>query len=347
MEGESLAESRNEEANLDSHGRGLNRPECVLAHESGRLFVSDWSGGGGIAVVNADGSVQRLLARDRAHALRPNGIALEEGGSFLLAHLGEDEGGIFRLQPDGSTESVLTELDGRALPPSNFVTRDGRGRIWVTVSTTRQPRALGYRSDVADGFILLIDDEGARLAADGLGYTNECALSPDGTSLFVNETFARRTTVFDVGPRGDLHRPRTLTTYGPGTFPDGLAFDREGALWITSVVSNRVIRVSSDGKQELVLEENDPRFVEEAEAAFLEGRMGRPHLDRNPAPRLRNISSLAFGGRQLERAYLGCLLGNSIRSFIPGVQGLPPVHWHADLTPLLAALASHPNEELP
>jgi sugar lactone lactonase YvrE len=35
-------------------------------------------------------------------------------------------------------------------------------------------------------------------------------------------------------------------TFPEGTFPDGMAFDAEGALWIICVVSNRLIRVAPD-----------------------------------------------------------------------------------------------------
>ena len=36
-------------------GRGLERPECVLAPASGHLFAADWRGNGGVAVIAPDG----------------------------------------------------------------------------------------------------------------------------------------------------------------------------------------------------------------------------------------------------------------------------------------------------
>jgi len=55
---------------------------------------------------------------------------------------------------------------------------DSQNRIWLTISTRRTPRALGYRSDVDDGYIVLLDHGGARIVADGLGYTNEVQFDP-------------------------------------------------------------------------------------------------------------------------------------------------------------------------
>ena len=312
-------------------GQGLNRPECVVSHESGCLFASDWTGNGGVSVIRPDGSVKRILAVDRDRPLRPNGIALAPEGRFLLAHLGDADGGVWQLDPDGRVEPVVIEVDGAPMPATNFVHLDRRRRIWATISTRLMPRARGYRGDLNDGFVVLHDDRGTRIVADGLGFTNECVVHPSGEQLYVNETFARRTSAFAIRPDGSLGRRRTVAEYGEGTFPDGLTFDAEGGVWITSIVSNRVIRIAPDGHQDAILEDCEPDHLEWVELAFRAGEMGRPHLDTIKSRRLRNISSLAFGGPDLRTAYLGCLLGDRIASFESPVAGYAPPHWKFDL----------------
>ena len=312
-------------------GSGLNRPECVLGHVSGRLFASDWTGNGGVSVIEPDGRVYRILAREVIEPLRPNGIALLPGGAFLLAHLGATDGGVWRLDADGRTRPVALEVDGARLPPTNFVHVDETGRLWITVSTRLRPRNLGYRADVADGFVVLVDDAGARIVADNLGYTNECVVHPNGRQLYVNETFARRLVAFDIGRDGDLSNKTVIAEFGAGTFPDGLTFDAEGGAWVTSIVSNRVLRIAPDGREEILIEDCDPDHLNLVEEAFQAGELGRPHLDTIHSQRLRNISSLAFGGPDLRTAYLGCLLGDSIASVPSPVAGRPPPHWSFDL----------------
>ncbi len=321
-------------------GSGLKRPECVLAHSSGLLMVPDWTGAGGISLVAPHGLSMRHLANDRPEndPLRPNGIALESGGNILLAHLGDETGGLFRLHPDGTTETVLEELNGRKLPPCNFVISDGGSGLFLTVSTRRVPRALGYRKDVDDGFIVHIPYRGApNIAAEGLGYTNECMLHPSGHWLYVNETFGRRLSRFKMSGRGKLGGRETVCEFGPGTFPDGLAFDVDGNAWVTSIVSNRVIRVAPDGQQTIWLEDVDPEHLGWVEEAYQASKMGRPHLDAVKSQRLRNISNLAFAGSNLKTACLGCLLGDSIASFAMPVAGHRLPHWNADIEPLLQA----------
>ena len=307
-------------------GSGLVRPECVLATRSGALYTADWRGG--VAQTAADGThtlYQGELPNGRP--LRPNGIALRSDGSFLLADLGETLGGVFALRRDGDVRPFLQRVDGLDLPPTNFVFEDDSARVWITVSTRQVPRAAAYRADIADGFIVLADKGGARIVADGLGYTNEAMLSPDGAWLYVNETFSRRMTRFRVGRDGSLHGKEVVTTFGHGTYPDGLAFDAEGHAWITSIVSNRVLRVAPDGVATVILEDADPAHVQWCEDAYLAGTLGRPHLDRAAGRVLKNISSLAFGGPDLRTAYLGCLLGDALASFRSPVAGHPPFHW--------------------
>ncbi len=203
--------------------------------------------------------------------------------------------------------------------------RDHLGRVWITVSTWLEPRARAYRPDVADGCILLVDGGRGRIVAQGLGYTNEAILDPSGQWLYVNETFARRTTRFRVASDGGLSGREVVAEYGAGTFPDGLAFDAEGGLWVVSVVSNRVIRVTPDGRQRLILEDAEEARLAEVESAFQAGRMGRPHLDRVASRRLGSISSIAFGGPDRRTVYLGNLLDDRIYSFASPVAGVGPI----------------------
>lgn len=324
---------------LATHGVGLTRPECVLAHASGYLFASDWAGHGGISVTSPAGETTKIEALGLDFELRPNGIALTPEGEFLVAHLGPERGGIFKIAATGRVEPFLTEIDGVPLPPANFVYAQTTGALWISVSTRQIPRANAYRSDVADGFVVRVDRNGARIVADNLGYANECVPSPDGRLLYVNETFSRRVSVFDIHDDGSLSGRRTLTEFGPGTFPDGLAFDVEGHAWITSIVSNRVIRVSPDGEQQIVIADSEPDHLAWVEEAYGQHKVGRPHLDGITSKTLRNISNLAFGGPDLKTAYLGCLLGTEIQSFRTPVAGHPMPHWQADITPILRAVA--------
>lgn len=307
-------------------GKNLNRPECILVSADRSLHVADWRGG--VTVISQD-SITRTILADADFSLKPNGIAiLADSDGWLVTHLGDTEGGVYNLDWNGQLRPFLLELYGELLPPTNYVHVDHLARVWITVSTRLIPRIKGCRPDHSDGFIILVDKKGPRIVADNLGYTNECLVDSNTNRLYVNETFGRRLSCFDICDDGSLKNKRVICEFGFGNFPDGLTFDEEGGIWITSIVSNRVIRVLPTGEQEIILEDNDLEHLEWVEEAYLNSKLERRHLDVAVSKVLKNVSSLAFGGDDMKTVYLGCLQGNSIPTFKSKIKGLAPFHWN-------------------
>ncbi|HLG88504.1 MAG TPA: SMP-30/gluconolactonase/LRE family protein [Alphaproteobacteria bacterium] len=299
-------------------GAGLMRPECVLATRAGDLYASDKRGG--VIWLEPSGD-QTVLG---GAPITPNGVAMLRDRSFLVSNLA-DNGGVWRVRRDGAVEPFVTEIDGVPLGPVNFVWLDHRERVWMCISTIRKGEAV-YNRDIRDGFIALKDERGTRMVADDLCFTNECRIDPTGAYLYANETFGQRVSRFRISETGALSDRATLTEFGPGTFPDGMALDSEGALWVVGVIANRLIRVTPDGKQTLMLDDPDPR-LDEFDALHRVNRLTRPMLSATRGKVLSNISSIAFGGPDLKTAYLGCLNGDRIATFHAPIAGLPPVHW--------------------
>lgn len=321
---DSLAASlRHDAPSAPGHGlksvfTGLQRPECVLTHSSGNVFVSDRRGG--VLKIQPDGS-QHLIGTS---SLLPNGIAMEKDGGFLIANLSET-GGVWRIGPDGAASAWLTEVDGRLIHRVNFVVNDAQGRVWACVSATDGGDKYPLHS--ATGYIVLRDATGTRVVADGLHYTNECRISADGRFMYVNETFGRRLSRFRISRSGELTGKETVAQFGEGDFPDGLTLDAEGGAWVVCVGSNRVYRVAPDGQRQTVIDDADPVTARQLEAAFAAGTLDRPQLSAARGRRLRNVTCLAFGGADLRTVYMGCLAGDSLATFRSPVAGAQPVHW--------------------
>jgi len=305
-------------------GDGLQRPECVLATRRGVLYVSDREG---YATLAPDGAVTRVRAQNPPEHFLPNGIALLADGSVLIADLGPG-GGVWNMAPDGTLAPWLMEVDSMRLHPTNFVGQDAAGRHWVTVSTRLVPREQAMVRGYADGYIILVNQAGARIVAEGIGFTNEAIPDPAGRYLYVNETQGRRISRLEI--LGDRLGPReTVCEFEEGIWPDGMAHDAEGGVWIVSVVSNRVLRIdTATGRAELFLEDADLLDVADAESAWRSGSaMPRPLLDIGGKRILGNASSLAFGGPDLRTLYIGTLLGSRIAMVKAPVAGAPPPHW--------------------
>ena len=134
---------------------------------------------------------------------------------------------------------------------------------------------------------------------------------------------------FALRADGSLGAKEVVTRFGPGTFPDGLAFDVAGFAWVVSIVSNRLIRVAPDGAPSLWLEDADPDHLAWVEAAYDAGTLGREHLGRAAGQLLKSISSIAFTGPDRRMAVLGCLLGDRLATLRLPVAGALPLHWTA------------------
>lgn len=324
-------------------GRELDRPECVLVTQAGNIYTSDFRGG--ITHITASGEqfFYGGITIEGDEKLKPNGIALLKDGSFLAAHLGDNRGGVYRVERNNNITPYLTSIDNIPLPPTNFVYLDHQQRLWITVSTRTQPRADAYRADVRNGFIIVVDKDGAKIVADNIGYTNEVYVPPSGDVLFVNATFSRELIRYKISENNTLHSPKTVCHFGTGIYPDGLTMDVEGYLWVSSIVSNRLLRINPhNGQQDIIVDDSDPEFIDWVEQAYQHNTMSREHLTQIKSRKLANISSLAFGGNDLSTMYLGCLLGKEVAIVTPAahsglnnlailpIAGQAPAHWEFD-----------------
>src|SRR3546814_18768942 len=110
----------------------------------------------------------------------------------------------------GKTDVLLDTLDGVPIGKANFVLRDRKGRLWVTVSTRAPMWDSALNSKTADGYILLIDDRGPRIVADGFPFTNELRLVREEQWLYVAATTATRVSRLPVPEDGSLSNGDTL-----------------------------------------------------------------------------------------------------------------------------------------
>ena len=312
-------------------GKQLHRPECVLAARSGDLFVAHL--GCGVMHIRPDGTQTPIGSVDQVDGQPwiPNGLCWTQDGAFLVANMGP-AGGLWRLGRDGALSLVLSEIDGVRLGATNFVMQDSSGRSWITVTTRRWPISEAMAPfagpHVEDGYLIVMDERGARIVADGFAFANEVRLDAAEKHAYVVETFGRRISRFAVGADGALRDRQVFTRFGRGTFADGAAFDAEGHLWVASIISNRLIRIAPDGSQQVLLEENDPSHVAAIEKQLDERRIRREDVQRTPTRVLKNIASVTFGGADLRTVYLGSLGGDTLAVFRSQVAGLAPVHWN-------------------
>lgn len=318
-------------------GHGLERPECILAERDGRLWAADARGG--VMRIDPDGSQELVLQKGSKASVAsgfedrlvntqgnlPNGLAFDEQGNILIANFGTDR--LERMSRTGETEVLLDSIDGRPIGKANFVTRDSKGRLWLTVTTQMVPWTDHVKTMSRDGYIALIDEKGARIVADGLCGTNELRFDPKEEFLYVAETTARHITRFRV----DGERLVERTVYGPsniGGFCDGIAFDSYGNLWTTLIMADRLVAVTPQGDVLTILDAGgDPTALAALDAAWEAGEVTPEIMQAASGTVCPWMASLTFGGPDLSRVYLGSLQCNTIPYFDSPVPGQPLLGW--------------------
>lgn len=125
----------------------------------------------------------------------------------------------------------------------------------VSISTKQTPRAKTYGPLINDGFIICIHTNNAFVAAESLGFTNEVQLTPCQQYWYVNETFGRRLSRFAILQTGILGKKELVAQCEKRVYPDDLSFNIEANIWVTSIMSNQVMRVSQNGQQTIILQD--------------------------------------------------------------------------------------------
>jgi gluconolactonase len=319
-------------------GCDLQRPECILAERDGTLWSADARGG--VMRIATDGSQQLIvpsadahfdLAADAAGSLLggtlPNGLAFAANGDLLIANFGTDR--LERMTRSGKARVLLDRVDGQPLGKVNFVLRDRKDRIWITVSTLMNPWSAAICSTRADGYIVLLDAKGPRIVADGFHFTNEIRLDANEEWLYVAETTAKRVSRLHVRPDSSL---ADREVYGPASLGaglvDGIAFDAYGNLWATMIFADRLVAITPEGELLEIFADGDPVATARFEAAFASGKpVPFDLLMQTGGPLCRWLASVTFGGSDLTTVYLGGLRSTCIPCFKSPVAGAPMVHW--------------------
>jgi sugar lactone lactonase YvrE len=130
-----------------------------------------------------------------------------------------------------------------------------------------------------------IDPDGkVSVASEPLLFPNGSAITPDGSTLVVSESFGNRMSAFDIAADGSLGPRRDWAVLGPAPetddvatalgaavfAPDGMCLDADGAVWVADAVHNRVLRLAEGGEVLDEIETGDGCY-----ACMLGGEDGR------------------------------------------------------------------------
>ena len=218
---------------LDTLITGLAFGESPRWH-NGKLWLCNWAAQE-IVAVSSNGAAEVVLRLP--FATFPFSIDWLRDGRLLIVSASDQP--VLVREADGSLEPYTATQHGW-----NEVVVDGRGNVFVNAPGFD---LLGGGDFAAGGVSLINPDGSMREVAGDIAFPNGMAVSPDGDTLLVADSYGHEVTAFDINADGTLSGRRVWADLGDGT-PDGICLDAEGALWYADVPNRCCVRVLEGGE---------------------------------------------------------------------------------------------------
>jgi sugar lactone lactonase YvrE len=165
-------------------------------------------------------------------------IVLADDGGMVCSL----DDGLYRFLPETGEFAALAKVEADILDNRfNDGHVDARGALWF--GSMHDPE------EAASGALYRFDGTHIRTMDDGYVITNGPALSPDGRTLYHTDTLDQRVYAFDVAPDGGLSNKRTFVEIADGGYPDGMAVDSAGHVWVATFGGWRIDRFDAAGRK--------------------------------------------------------------------------------------------------
>jgi gluconolactonase len=227
---------------LETFAEGLDHPEGITLTLTGDIFVGGEAGQ--IYAIGHDDSVTQVASTSGFN------LGLAADGADRLYVCDTVARRVWRVTPPTGERNVFcVGLAGRPMLQPNWGCFDAQGNYYVTDSG---------RWGRSDGLVWVVRPGGTTevWTEELTAFPNGCAVSPDGSRLFVAESFPSAIVEVPIGSDGKAGPRRVLQELGT-IVPDGVAVASDGRLVIACYRPDSIY--TWDAHEGLELLASDPR----------------------------------------------------------------------------------------
>ncbi len=208
---------------------GIEGPACDA---DGNIFAVNFVRQGTIGRISPTGSGEVFVCLPEGSV--GNGIRFDKDGNFFVADYPRHN----ILKVNTQTREVITFAHDDRMNQPNDLAIAPNGTLYASDPNWQDGTGQLWRIDM--------DGTTTRLAKD-MGTTNGIEVSPDGTTLYVNESKQRNVWAFDIEMDGTLSNKRLIKQFSDHGF-DGMRCDVDGNLYITRHGKGTVVKMTPQGE---------------------------------------------------------------------------------------------------
>jgi sugar lactone lactonase YvrE len=207
---------------------GIEGPAC---DREGNIYCVSFREARNVARVTPDGRAELFVALPEKSA--GNGIRFDRAGMMFVA----DYTAHNLMRVDMKTRAVTVFAHNDAMNQPNDLAIATDGTLYASDPNWKNGTGQLWR---------IAPDGTTHREAAGMGTTNGIEVSPDGRTLYVNESVQRNVWAFSIATDRSLKDKRLLKQFGDHGF-DGMRCDVDGNLYITRHGKGTVVKLSPQG----------------------------------------------------------------------------------------------------
>jgi sugar lactone lactonase YvrE len=163
-----------------------------------------------------------------------NGIRFDRAGNMYIADYVNHQ--VFKVAP-GTSKPVVFAADSMMNQPNDLA---------ISFGGTLYASDPNWSAKTGQLWKITVDGRTTRLAGQ-MGTTNGIEVSPDGRTLYVNESAQRKIWAFTIDSGGNLSGKKLFRSFEDHGF-DGMRCDVDGNLYVTRYGKGTVVKLSPSGK---------------------------------------------------------------------------------------------------